>query len=288
MGAKSGLGKGLSSLIPEDVNTAALIASGETVEELLLEALQPDDAQPRTNFDEVALQDLAVSIKRYGILQPIVVSPPRAGRYGIIAGERRWRAAKIAGLKKVPALVRSLKQQEKLEVALIENVQRVDLDPLEQAISIERLHQQFNLGYSDIAKRLGKADTTVSNIVRLLKLPPKAQQALRDKALSEGHARQVLALKDMPERQDQLIDLVIAEGWSVRQAEQFAVRAKAEHKQPDATTRKARVETADTKRLSKRYGVPVRLHRTAKGGKLELHFSSDNELEKLLGELTRE
>lgn len=284
--AKSGLGRSLGSLIPDTLDAASLIGGHERVEQVPLTALQPGEEQPRTLFDEKALAELAQSIKRHGVVQPLVVSPLPGGRYGIIAGERRWRAAKIAKLKTVPVLVRSLKQQEKLEVALIENVQRVDLEPLDQAASIERLHQQFNLHYSEIAARLGRAETTVVNTVRLLQLPPKARQALQNKRLSEGHARQVLALKNMPEAQDTLVELIEKNGWSVRQAEQFVVSLKAGHKKTESAQKHMAAETPETKKLSKRYGVPVKIYRTAKGGRLELSFRSDDELAQLLKNLS--
>ena len=209
MAVKSGLGRGLGSLIPESFDSSTLVQSGETVEQIPLEQIVPDENQPRTVFDEASLAELAESIRRHGVVQPLIVRALSHGKYGIVAGERRWRASKMAGVSSVPALVRSIRQQERLEVALIENVQRVDLEPLEQAVSIERLHQQFNLGYADIAQRLGKAETTVSNIVRLLQLPPKAWRALEQHQLTEGHARQVLALKDMPLKQDELVRLIV-------------------------------------------------------------------------------
>lgn len=286
MSAKAGLGRGLGSLIPDTLDAAALMDDGEVVEKVGVERLQPDQEQPRTSFDASSLRELAASIKQYGIVQPLVVSPFKNGQYLLIAGERRWRAAKIAGLKTVPVLVRSVKQQERLELALIENVQRVDLSPLEQAVSIERLHQQFNLEYSEIARRLGKADTTVSNTVRLLGLPPKARDALQKQKISEGHARQVLALKGAPDKQDDLVDQIVSKGWSVRQAEQYVSSIKAGYARSAATKKRMASETPETKRLGKRYGVPVKIYRTAKGGRLELIFHSDTELTRLLKELT--
>ena len=151
---QTGLGRGFGSLIPQNFDTAQLVEDGERVQKLAVGDLSPNPDQPRTIFDETALAELAASIKQYGIMQPLVVTPAKQGHH-IIAGERRWRAAKLAGLKTVPALVRTTKEQERLELAILENVQRVDLSPLEQAVSIERLHQQFNLVYGEIAKRLG-------------------------------------------------------------------------------------------------------------------------------------
>ena len=282
--SKSGLGRGLGALIPEDFDTEVLLEAGERVEQIALDRLAPNPEQPRTVFDQQALQELAESIKRHGIVQPLVVTH-KGKEYLIIAGERRWRAAGIAGIKTVPAIVRTLKQQEQLEIALIENVQRVDLGPLEQAVSIERLHQQFNLGYKQIAERLGKAETTLSNIVRLLQLPPEAHHALAEKHITEGHARQILALKDFPEKQGELLDLIKSQGWNVRQAERFVSSVKAGFKETKAARTRMAAETPETKRISHRYRVPVKIYRTAKGGRLELQFHSDEELARLLNEL---
>ncbi len=287
MAAKqTGLGRGFGSLIPQDFDTAKLLATeGERVEQIAVTELMPNPDQPRTVFDEAALAELAASIKQYGVIQPLVVAPAQKG-YHIIAGERRWRAAQQAGLTAVPALVRTAKQQERLELAILENVQRVDLSPIETAVSVERLHQQFNLSYKQIAARLGKAETTVNNIVRLLQLPPEARGALNKKEISEGHARQILALKDMPEEQAELLRLITENGWSVRQAERFVVTVKEGYKKTESAARVA-TETIETKRLSQRYGTKVRVVRTAKGGRLEIAFTDDTDLSRLLTELER-
>ncbi|HEX5744104.1 MAG TPA: ParB/RepB/Spo0J family partition protein, partial [Candidatus Saccharimonadales bacterium] len=169
---KRGLGRGFESLLPADFDDSILLTSDDRIERIPVNKLGPNPYQPRKHFDDTALQELSASIKRHGVLQPLVVTPAKQkGSYTLIAGERRWRASKLAGLKEVPAIVRSHKELEQLEVALIENVQRIDLSPLEEAVSIERLHEQFNLGYDEIAKRLGKASSTVQNTVRLLRLP---------------------------------------------------------------------------------------------------------------------
>ena len=172
--------------------------SQDRIQKIQLEDLSPNPNQPRSIFSEKELIGLAESIKRHGILQPLIVSPVEGGKPVIIAGERRWRAAKLAGLKVVPAIVRTSKELERLEIALIENVQRVDLEPLEQAASIERLHQQFSMTYEEISKRLGKASPTIINIVRLLQLPESARQALHQRKITEGHARAILCRQSLP------------------------------------------------------------------------------------------
>lgn len=284
--SKPGLGKGLGSLIPENFDTSMLVEAGERIQKLAVGSLTPNPEQPRTTFDTEALGELAASIKQYGIVQPLVVSPHPDG-YIIIAGERRWRASKLAGIKNVPAIVRTSKELERLELALVENVQRVDLSALEQAVSIERLHQQFNLAYNEIARRLGKANSTVNNVVRLLQLPAEAKQALADESITEGHARQILALKDAPERQTELLSLIVKHGWSVRQAENFVTSIKDGYKVTKDATKRMAAETPETQRLAHRYGTRVQIRRTAKGGRVEIAFTTDEQLAQLLNELGR-
>jgi ParB family chromosome partitioning protein len=283
---KMGLGRGFDALIPQDFDKSLLTDDNERVQKITVEEIEPNPDQPRQHFDKQALDQLAASIKNYGILQPLVVTPERKGKYIIIAGERRWRAAQLADFKKVPAIVRTTKELEQLEIALVENVQRVDLSPLEQAVSIERLHQQFSMKYDAIAERLGKAHSTISNIVRLLQLPDKARMALYEQKISEGHARAILALKDLPEKQGELLSNIQEHEWSVRQAERFVVSVKEGFKEAKATRERMSTETPATKQLSKRVGgAPVHIRRMAKGGKLEIAFKSDEELEAIFDAL---
>ena len=250
-----GLGKGFDALIPTDFDASILELASEKVQKVKHQLVEPNPDQPRKHFDETALNELASSIKQYGIVQPLVVTK-KNDKFILIAGERRWRAAKIAGLKEVPVLVRSHEELEQLEIAIVENVQRVDLSPLEQAASIERLHDQFSMTYESIAKRLGKAPATVNNI-------------------SEGHARSILALKGDSQKQQELLTSIISNGWSVRQAEQFVITAKQGSSGPKETKAKMATTTRETKQLGAFLKTPVSIRRTAKGGKLELHFSSD-------------
>lgn len=278
---KSGLGRGFDALIPQDFDKSILFDDQDRIQKVGVEELTANPNQPRQHFDKQALEQLAESIKNYGVLQPLVVSPEKDG-YAIIAGERRWRASQIAGLKKVPVIVRTSKELEQLEIAIVENVQRVDLSPLEQAVSIERLHQQFNMTYEAVAKRLGKATSTVNNIVRLLQLSEQARAALQERKISEGHARSILALKDLPEKQAELLGAIIKNDWSVRQAERFVVSVKEGYKEKAATKQRMQTETPETKQLSKKIGAPVHIRRMAKGGKLEITFKSDEELNEVL------
>lgn len=279
---KRGLGRGFEALLPQTFDKTAVLEPGEKIQRLTLKQLQANQYQPRKHFDETALAELAGSIKRYGIVQPLVVSPLGGGKYAIVAGERRFRAAKLAGLDEVPAIVRTTKELEQLEIAIIENVQRVDLSPLEQAASIERLHRDFSIPYDDIGRRLGKAPSTVNNIVRLLSLPAEASQALSEGKISEGHARAILALKGQPDKQAALLTAIIKNDWSVREAERYVAAHKAGERDEQKVHARVQTETAETRALSKKLGAKVSLRRTARGGKLEIGFTSDDELARII------
>ena len=284
----TGLGRGFESLIPTDVldETFDPTAGNEQSSELRYVKrtdISPNPDQPRRHFDEEALHELAASIREHGIIQPLVVTPANGG-YQIVAGERRWRAAGIAELEKVPVIVRTRSEQHKLELALIENLQRRDLNPLETATAYLKLHTQFNLTYEEIGHRVGgKAVSTISNILRLLQLPDEAKQALVDGWISEGHARQILALDD-EQAQSELLQIIVREGWSVRKAEQYVVGYKRGEK-PNAKQENAikhtRQETTFTKRLSERLSLPVVQKTTAKGGQIIISYTSEDDLEEL-------
>lgn len=282
---QKGLGRGFDSLLPQNFDESLLLTASDKIEKIAVDRLVPNKYQPRQEFGDSQLKDLSNSIKEYGVLQPLIVTAHEDG-YMIIAGERRWRASKLAGQKTVPAIVRTAKELERLEIALIENVQRVDLSPLEEAESIEYLHNQFGTSYADIAKRLGKGNSTVVNIVRLLHLPDAAKDALRERTISEGHARAILALKDQPEKQKALLDHIIKQRWTVRQAEQYVVSLREGHREPQQTKERMQAETPATKRLSERLSAPVTIHRTAKGGRLQVAFKSDQQLDAILALLS--
>lgn len=281
----TGLGRGLDSLIPNNFDASLLVDKSERVQNLFIKDIRPNPDQPRRHFDTQALEELSQSIKRFGILQPLIVTPGKDGEYLLVAGERRWRASQLVGLDKVPAIVRAEKELEQLEISLIENVQRVDLSPLEQAISIERLHQQFNMSYNDVSTRLGKAATTINNIVRLLQLPEDARAALQEGKITEGHARAILALKGQANQQKALLEHIVKEGWSVRQAEQFVQTQKRGIIDTAAVKKQMAVENEETKSVAKRLHTKVTIKRTAKGGKIEIHFKTDDDLDRLIGQL---
>jgi len=274
-----GLGKGFDALIPQNFDDSILVAEDEKIHKISVDLLVPNPEQPRSVFNEDELAGLASSIKAHGILQPLVVTP-HGDSYYIIAGERRWRAAKQAGLTSVPVVIRSAKQLERLELALVENVQRVNLSPLEQAVSIEYLHEQFSLGYDVIAKRLGKSTSAVQNTARLVRLTDVSKQALAAKQITEGHARAILALKDAAS-QEKLLALIIKNGWSVRQAERYVVAQR--DGASSATKAKAKVATTNTqtKKISQVLHSKVTIRRMAKGGKLEIGFSDDKDLQRI-------
>jgi len=288
---RSGLGRGFDSLIPVDVldesfdPTAKQDGQSSDLRYMNVEDLSPNPDQPRRHFDEEALEELSISVKEHGILQPLIVTP-HDGSYHIVAGERRWRAAKRAGLKSVPVLVRTLSEQHNLEIALVENLQRSDLNPLETATAYLKLHNQFNLSYDEIGRRSGgKAVSTISNYLRLLQLPDEAKQSLVEGKIAEGHARQILALAGHPEAQAELLALTVKEGWSVRKTEQYVIGFRKQGEQPagnrESAVKHTQAETPLTKRLTKRFGLPVTHKTTAHGGQLIIRYKNDDELKSL-------
>ena len=290
---KKGLGRGFESLIPTDLveenfdPTANEDEKVSNLRVLAIDEITPDPDQPRRHFDEEALESLAQSIREHGVLQPIVVTPAKNG-FEIVAGERRWRAAKIANLTKLPAIVRTLGAQHKLELSIIENIQRADLNPLETATAYLKLKNQFNLTDAEIAKRVGKASSTISNQVRLLALPDFAREALAEGKITEGHARQILALPE-EKVQKQLLDLIISAGWSVRKAEQFVIGYKKAGQSADdpkaSSAHKATLsETNFTRSIATKLRLKteaVKQKTTAHGGELIIKFADDNELESI-------
>jgi ParB family chromosome partitioning protein len=220
------------------------------------------------------------------VVQPVIVVRHNEG-YRLVAGERRWRAAQLAQLTHLPAIVRSMQELEELELSLIENIQRVDLSPLEQALSVYKLQQQFNLSLDDVAKKLGKATSTISNLTRLLQLPDSAMQALRDGKITEGHARAILSLKAWTDKQEELLRSILDNAWTVRQAEQFATAAKA-GADAEAARRRTASETDLTKNLGDKLGTKVQIKHTAKGGQLIIRFDSDEHLAEISRQLRGE
>ncbi|PJE65204.1 hypothetical protein COU91_02855 [Candidatus Saccharibacteria bacterium CG10_big_fil_rev_8_21_14_0_10_47_8] len=283
MAKKLSLGRGFDVLMPTDLDPSILEEDKNRVQKILIQDIRPNPDQPRREYDRIALGELASSVKQHGVLQPIIVVRDGSS-YRIVAGERRWRAAQVAELKAIPAIVRSLKELEEVELSLIENIQRVDLSPLDQALSVYRLQHQFNLSLEQIAGKLGKATSTLSNLTRLLQLPENARQALSDGRISEGHARAILALKSNKSKQEELLRCIFNNKWTVRQAEQFVVAAKKGASSVMASTRTAS-ETQLTKSISKKLKTTVKIKYTAKGGQLIISFKDETELDRLASEL---
>ena len=284
MSKNRGLGRGFDALIPtevtEDMPAAMQPAKRDEVHQLTPGAIKPNPHQPRTDFDQDELQGLADSIKQHGILQPLVVSDKGSGQYELIAGERRLRASKLAGLEKVPAIIRSFDEQQKLELALIENVQRAELNPIETAVAYRKLMDEFNLSLDEVSERMGKAKSTVSNIVRLLQLPAAAQSAISKGVISEAHGRAILSVSD-PAKQEELLQLIQTNGWTVRQAEEFARAYKAPTGTKEAAHARIAKENPLTKELGDYLGTKVSMQPSAKGGRLVIEYYSDEELQRI-------
>ncbi len=287
MAQNKGLGRGFDSLIPNDVKAELADDPSGSIrtKKVLIQDIVPNPEQPRRLFKDQALQELAISIKEHGILQPVVVIA-QEDKYRLVAGERRWRAAQIAGLEAVPAIIRTLNEQQELEMSLIENLQREDLTPLEAAAAFVKLINEFNLTHSEIGGRVGKAETTINNIVRLLNLPDPAKLALQQGRISEGHARQILALDGNSKKQQELLDLIIRHKWTVRQAENFVLAYKEGAKDQAAAVKRTLNETPETKRLSDFIKAPVRIQNMAKGGRLIIDYKDPKDLDRITKKLT--
>ncbi|HEV2852402.1 MAG TPA: ParB/RepB/Spo0J family partition protein [Thermoanaerobaculia bacterium] len=273
---KRGLGRGLDALI-EKVEEKK---PEEPVRTLPLDRLHPNRFQPRTYFDDAAIAELSESIKAQGIIQPLVVAPEGDG-WAIIAGERRWRAARRAGLEAVPVVIREVADdRELLELALVENLQRSDLNPIEEAEAYAALQEKFGLSQEEVAARVGKARTTVTNALRLLRLPDEVLDLVREGQLTAGQARPLLALGDH-DAQITLADRAVREGLSARDLERLAAgpQERPKSKKPD---RPVEVHTAAAEeKLTRRLQTRVEIRRQGKGGQLRIHFHSEEELMRL-------
>lgn len=284
MAKKSGLGRGLDALIPGWEETS-VSSPGDKVVQVPIANISPNPHQPRKQFNPEALEDLANSIREHGIIQPLILIPAEeANHYTLIAGERRLRAAKIAELSEVPAIVRSATEQQQLEFAIIENVQREDLNPLERARAYQSLLDGFSLTHEDIAKRVAKSRVSVTNSLRLLNLPPVAQKALLDSEISEGHARALLGLPN-DRSIESALDSVVSLNLNVRQTE--ALVNKLVGKSPRSTSptpRSPEIEDLENK-LRQYFHTKVNLTKGTHGGTISIAFYSDEELNNILDSL---
>ena len=291
MSAMRGLGRGLDKLIPTDTVDSFFDPTAEEDEkdsklvEIAIDEIIPDPNQPRREFDEAQLEALSRSIKENGVVQPIVVVK-EGKKYQIVAGERRWRASRMANLDKIPAIVRTLDAQKRLEISLIENVQREDLNPIEIATVYAKFRSQFNLSNAEIAKRVGKSESAIINTTRLLNLPDSAKHAMVEHKLSEGQMRPLVTLDES--QIEKVLPKIIDEGWSARKVEQYKVNLNNKAKAIKAGTEREKQET-DTyaESISDRLGMKTSIKTSARGtGEIVIKFKNKQELEKLCSILT--
>lgn len=287
---KSGLGKGLDSLIPKDLppiniseTPASTVIEGELVQMVSITKLEPDREQPRKTFNEDKLNELAESIKKHNIIEPLIVQD-MGDRYEIVAGERRWRAARIAGLKEIPVVIKKYTQQQKVEISLIENIQREELNAIEEAFAYKRLMNEFNLTQEQVAERIGKKRTTIANSVRLLNLADEVQQMIIDGSLTPGHARSILTIEDK-EKQVEIALKVVAEKLTVRDIEKFVKNmnkpAKSSDK-PDPQVLKLLYKNSEDN-LRTLLGTKTNIvPRDEERGKIEIEYYSKDELNRIL------
>lgn len=283
---RNALGRGLDSLISvSDIQTGGSSA----INEIRIDAIKPNPNQPRHTFDEESLGELAASIKELGVVQPLSVRDMEDGSYQIIAGERRWRAAGMAGLGSVPAYVRSASDSEVTEMALIENIQREDLNAIEVALAFRNLIDTYNLTQERLSERLGKKRATIANHLRLLRLPAEIQLGLRDHKLEMGHARALLSVEN-PKEQLKLYNQIVKEGLSVRKVEELAKKIEEGNStQNSGNNRQPNSEKwiESGKLLSAELGQPVKITQTANGkGSVTISFKDDEELKKIIEQLT--
>lgn len=284
MPPKAGLGRGLGALIPGSEEEPP---AGAGILMVAVEAISPNPRQPRSHLAPEELAELTASIREHGVLQPLIVTPAEEGRYTLIAGERRLEAARLAGLSSVPVLVREATDQQRLELAIIENVQRADLNPLEEAEAYRQLAEDFHLSHEEIAARVGKSRVAITNTLRLMKLPDSVKNALIEGKISEGHARALLALPT-PEAQGAALRTILAQELNVRQTEELVRKLNGErppHK-PASTPPPEIAELEERLRASLGTKVVVRAGR--KGGTVTIHYYSEEELDALLNRLLQD
>ena len=295
--AKKGLGKGLGALLGGDLTEETkkeepqekIVVETKIVEVpkevyLKISMIEPNQEQPRKEFNQEQLEELAESIRNYGVLQPIMVQK-KGDLYEIIAGERRWRAAKMAGLKEVPVIIRDFDRQKKMEISLIENVQRSDLNPIEEAMAYRQLIEEFGLKQEEIAERVSKNRATIANSLRLLKLDPRVQELLTQGVISNGHARALLAIEDL-EQQYGAAELIVKNGLSVREVEKLvkSLLKPAKEKEPKKEERDLSFIFQDLEeRMKSIMGTKVMIHRKDKSkGLIEIEYYSEAELERIV------
>jgi ParB family chromosome partitioning protein len=270
-----GLGKGLNALIPED----EVSVDSNSITKIDMNLIKANDGQPRKNFDEEKIEELAESIKEHGVIQPIVLKK-EGDTYTIVAGERRWRASKSAGLKEIPAVIMELTDKQVLEISLIENIQREDLNPIEEAIAFKKLIEEFNLTQEELGKRISKSRTAVTNCLRLLNLDERVQDYLIDGVITEGHGRALLAVSDK-DIQFNLAQTIIDEGLNVRETEKIIKNLSKENK--EKPMKQHNIYHVDIKdKLENYFGTKVSLTAKKNKGKIEIEYYSEEDLQRIL------
>jgi ParB family chromosome partitioning protein len=285
MAQRKGLGKGLESLIPTGGKSSSVSSGTGGIQQVAVDSIEPNPRQPRIHFKEEELVELAASIREHGVIQPLIVTPNSDGTFILIAGERRWQAAQKAGLRTVPVITRQANNQQMLELALIENVQREDLNSMEEAEAYRQLVEEFGLSHEAVAKRVGKSRVAVTNTLRLLSLADVVKQALVDGKITEGHARALLALSTQ-KAQASALQIVINLSFNVRQTEEY-VRKLGGQKLIKARKPSRNADVSDVeKRLQRSLGTKVALKHGKKGGTVTIYYYSGEELDALIDKLT--
>lgn len=282
--AKKGLGRGLGALLDAGAVVETTTETEKDVKKIKITQIEPNKAQPRTDFDEKKIEELADSIREYGLIQPIVVKLNKNGYYTIIAGERRWRAARKAGLKEVPAVIKDVSEQTEKEITLIENIQREDLNALEEAAGIKELMDVYGLTQEDVAKKIGRSRPAVANILRLLNLPEEIQKLVKEGTLSQGHARALLAVEDKVKAQE-IAKLIIAQDMSVRQTEAYIANLSKVRTVKKPTKEEIEISRhikALEESLSSELGTKIKIVNKKNKGKIEIPYNSSEDFDRII------
>jgi ParB family chromosome partitioning protein len=282
--AKKGLGRGLGALLDTNAVVETTTETERDVKKIKITQIEPNKTQPRTDFDEEKIEELADSIREYGIIQPIVVKLNKNGFYTIIAGERRWRAARKAGLKEVPALIKEVSEKTEKEITLIENIQREDLNALEEAAGIKELIDVYGLTQDEVAKKIGRSRPAVANILRLLNLPEEIQKLVKDNILSQGHASALLAVEDK-DKALQIAKLIVAQDMSVRQTESYIAslsKVKTVKKPTKEEIEISRHIKALEESLSSEFGTKIKIVNKKNKGRIEIPYSSSEDFDRII------
>lgn len=290
MAAKRGLGKGIDAMISGDDTKAKKVVKEviKEVDTIDINKIEPNSNQPRKNFNEDKIHELAESIKQHGLIEPLIVQKGKKGFYTIIAGERRWRAAREAGVKEIPVVIKEYSDQQVMEIALIENIQREDLNAIEEAEAYERLIKDFNLKQDEVAERVSKSRVAITNSLRLLKLDPRVREMIIEDKIKSGHARALLSVTD-PEEQYRLAVMIFDNSMSVRETEKMVKKYLADKDKP---TKEVKKKDTQTELIYKDYeeklktviGTKVNINNKGKGkGKIEIEYFSPDEFDRIIG-----